>query len=630
MPEGSADRAILVPWLWDVLAAGIVVGGATLLQRGEAPWVLPPRYYGELWAMAASHLAIAVYLARLPRRGVRAAFPRILVSAAAVFLSAYLALVALRSIGNTGASRGLIATGFGISVLLATVRAVEHRRGRILVPLATLLGLALGVPVVRTVKRTGDATAEVVKVISTGLLTLEVRTQPGLTGPALGDGGAIVRLGSGYLVVTGRGTLFRMRHASSESPLLAERLSLPPPMDRSGYLADQPDSAAALRLRVTGMAIDTTVTPIRIYLAHEVWRHTEKCFALRVSSAAVTAAGVSTMPDRPWTTEFESQPCLPPTKGFDDIETGGRIALTADHALLLTTGDFGYDGVEVPDFPQDSASDYGKVFRRDPVTRRWQQFTRGHRNPQGLLVDRQGRIWETEHGPQGGDELNLLVAGRNYGWPLVTYGTQYGAHYWPPNPEGRDHGTFAEPAYAFMPSIGISNLIEISGTAFPEWEGDLMLSSLKDRSLWRTRLRDGHAIYVEQIFIGRRIRDLVQGANGEIEIWTDEGDMVTVMRSRQGSTPESAFEQCRGCHEAARIGTALAPTLKGAFGREVASLTDYSYSNALRHVGGRWSPERLDSFLRDPMGFAPGTRMSFGGVKDSDERRKVIEYLRKF
>ena len=254
----------------------------------------------------------------------------------------------------------------------------------------------------------------------------------------------------------------------------------------------------------------------------------------------------------------------------------------------------------------------------------------GNRNPQGLAVDHEGRIWETEHGPQGGDELNVLVRGHNYGWPIATYGTEYGGTFWPLALQAHDHGSFTEPAFAFVTSIGVSSLIEVQRSLFPEWRGDLLLSSLRTRSLWRIRRRGDHVLYVEPIPVGRRVRDLVESTDGRFVLWTDDGDLVTVGRPRPNASPEVAFGQCKPCHVPSIQGTAMGPYLRGAFERRVAGDRTYDYSAALRSLGGSWTAQRLDAFLQDPERYAPGTKMKFGGVADADERRNVIEYLRSY
>src|SRR5262249_46684398 len=142
-------------------------------------------------------------------------------------------------------------------------------------------------------------------------------------------------------------------------------------------------------------------------------------------------------PGLSWQTVFESSPCVavdipgqPPH--FAGIQIGGRLALLSERELLVTLGDNELDGLNSPiSAPHDPKSSYGKTVLIDLQDFSSQNFSIGHRNPEGLYADRSGAIWETEHGPQGGDELNLLQRGSNYGWPLETYGVEYGTHTWP-------------------------------------------------------------------------------------------------------------------------------------------------------------------------------------------------------
>ena len=156
---------------------------------------------------------------------------------------------------------------------------------------------------------------------------------------------------------------------------------------------------------------------------------------------------------------------------------------------------------------------YGKVIEIKRNDWSVKVFTRGHRNPQGLLVDGD-EIWETEHGPQGGDELNLLQYGKEYGWPNETYGTDYGQKTFKFNKKTGVHSIKKRPIYAWIPSIGISNLMKMSGNAFPAWKGDLMVASLSGLgngySLFRVRIREGSAVMVERFRTGKDRRDLLE------------------------------------------------------------------------------------------------------------------------
>ncbi len=146
------------------------------------------------------------------------------------------------------------------------------------------------------------------------------------------------------------------------------------------------------------------------------------------------------------------------------------------------------------------------------------------RNPQGLYIDENNNIWETEHGPQGGDELNLIKQNRNYGWPFVTYGTHYDTYIWPPSKEQGRHDGYERPIHAWTPSIAISNLIQIK-TRPQQWDEDFLVASF-GAGLFRLRIREGRVILAEPINIDARIRDLEQMNDGTVVLWTDEADYI--------------------------------------------------------------------------------------------------------
>jgi glucose/arabinose dehydrogenase len=153
-------------------------------------------------------------------------------------------------------------------------------------------------------------------------------------------------------------------------------------------------------------------------------------------------------------------------------------------------------------------------------------YSYGHRNPQGLALHPEtGRVWLHEHGPRGGDEINLIAAGANYGWPLVTFGREYhgptiGVE--PPEPG------FASPLHHWTPSIAPSGMAFYAGEAFPAWRGDLFVGALVHRHLQRLRFRDGQVVAQEKLLTERgwRIRDVRAGPDGYLYVLTDAGNGV--------------------------------------------------------------------------------------------------------
>lgn len=145
-------------------------------------------------------------------------------------------------------------------------------------------------------------------------------------------------------------------------------------------------------------------------------------------------------------------------------------------------------------------------------------WTLGHRNPYGLAFAPDGRLWETEMGPRGGDELNLILPGRNYGWPLVSEGKNYNGVPIPPHSSRPD---FMPPKLFWVPSISPTSLLFYSGSLFPQWKGDALIGSLSGRALLRVRIRGDTATPVEQWDMGNRIRFVGQGPDGAVYLLED-------------------------------------------------------------------------------------------------------------
>lgn len=218
---------------------------------------------------------------------------------------------------------------------------------------------------------------------------------------------------------------------------------------------------------------------------------------------------------------------------------GGRMAFLPDGTLLLTTG----DGFNYREAAQDTGSGLGKVLRMtddgrpapgNPVPEAPYVWSYGHRNPQGLAVAADGTVWLHEHGPRGGDELNRIVAGANYGWPAVTYGIDYSGAIISPHTALPG---MTQPEHYWVPSIAPSGLAVYAGDMFPEWRGDLFVGALVDHEVRRLTVRDGAVGAEEALFteLAVRIRDVRVGPEGALYIVTNgaPGEVVRVVR-RQG------------------------------------------------------------------------------------------------
>ena len=340
-----------------------------------------------------------------------------------------------------------------------------------------------------------------------------------------------------------------------------------------------------------------------------------------------------------WELVFESTP-LPPHKDYFANGAGGR--LVADkNSVYLTIGDYNQDGVFIPmkpPFPaQVKSSDFGSIIKLDILTGTRETISYGHRNPQGIMISEKGELISTEHGPRGGDELNLIKPGRNYGWPDVSFGMDYPTYSWPFNGTQGRHKGFEAPIFSWVPSIATSNLIEVRGFN-DRWDNDLLVASLKASSLFRIRRNGARVVYAEPIWIGQRIRDLAQMKNGTIVLWTDQTQLLFLsVDDAQLSANQFAGIQsvsiklgtCLKCHHLGPTNPAHpAPSLSNLLNRPVASDKGFkTYSSALKNLGGDWTRKRLTQFLMNPSEFAPGTLMAIEPMTDLRKIRKLIDEL---
>ncbi len=212
---------------------------------------------------------------------------------------------------------------------------------------------------------------------------------------------------------------------------------------------------------------------------------------------------------------------------------GSRLVFARDGTLFVTQG----DRFSHRDGAQDLSVGFGKIVRINPdgsVPRdnpfvgragvRPEIWSYGHRNIQSAaLHPRTGQLWTVEHGARGGDELNRPEAGKNYGWPVITYGVDYsGARIG----EGTSKPGMEQPLYYWDPVIAPSGMIFYTGDAFSDWQGSILIGSLRPGLLVRLTLEDGGVTREERYLgdLGERIRDVRQGPDGLLYLLTDSGD----------------------------------------------------------------------------------------------------------
>ena len=228
---------------------------------------------------------------------------------------------------------------------------------------------------------------------------------------------------------------------------------------------------------------------------------------------------------------FEAKPAVKQAHHY-----GSKIVFDKKGYVYFTMGDRGEQ-----DNAQLLSNHRGKVFRLHddgsvPKTNPFVRiegalpeiFSYGHRNPQGLAIHPEtDELWETEHGPKGGDELNLVQAGRNYGWPEITYGINYNGTI---ITEETVREGLQQPVMYWLPSIGPCGLTFVSSDRYPKWKGDLLAGSLAFRYIERVDLEAGRVIHKEKLLEGLgRIRDISEGRDGYLYVAV-EGNPGMIVR----------------------------------------------------------------------------------------------------
>ena len=393
-------------------------------------------------------------------------------------------------------------------------------------------------------------------------------------------------------------------------------------------------------------------------------RFAGSCFEFVVSRISLEANDNAVRPLSGWHDVWAAKPCVPlKSRGerFVGIQSGGRMVRYGNETILVSVGDHELDGFYSDQaVAMDPAWDLGKLIEVNIRTGASRHFAVGLRNPQGLVIAPDGRIWETEHGPQGGDEINLMIDGQNYGWPIVTYGMAYGypPRNWPANPKAGSHDGYTRPRFAFVPSIGIGALIVPDPQEFPNWEGSLLLCSLRANTLYVLKTEGDDIVYAEPIpLVGYRLRDIAKLPNGRLAILADGGSILLVrnaeahrneeievsgLSSLPHPTPDESLRiltgtaeergrryflaSCASCHSlAGEIG--IGPPLNGIVGRHFAAIPGFAYSTALKAQNGIWTRDLIISFLLNPKGIVPGTSMPTTGIY-LDQAADIVTYLK--
>ena len=228
-------------------------------------------------------------------------------------------------------------------------------------------------------------------------------------------------------------------------------------------------------------------------------------------------------------------------KATPDYDTGqhfgSRIVFDNDGYLYFSIGDRGKRDLN----PQDNTRDCGKIYRlkddgkiptdnpfADNPTAKKAIYSYGHRNPQGLAIHpKTGKIWEHEHGPKGGDEINIIESGKNYGWPVISYGINYDGTKFT---DKTSQQGMEQPIHYWVPSIAPSGMAFVTSNIYPDWKGNLLVGSLKFQYLNRCVLDQNKVVHEEKLLEGiGRVRSIEQGPDGYIYVGVENLGIVKII-----------------------------------------------------------------------------------------------------
>ncbi len=398
-------------------------------------------------------------------------------------------------------------------------------------------------------------------------------------------------------------------------------------------------------VNVLDVDVYETLEGLKVYLSLTYWDHEKACRSLKVIASYLgKKESLDKLTDSSyWSDLFSLSDCFSFSNSrvspFRSPNVGGVLKAT-DQGVVLGVGDFHLDGVNNATEVSTNRSHYlGTIVLIDPESGEASIVSSGHRDPRGISADAGGQIYEVEHGPQGGDEFNRVVTGNHYGWPFETYGTQYNENFWPHTTLPTQGDKFVKPMFAWQPSINPSNFLFIQ-EYFTHWQGDALIPTLTNK-LVRMRIDDSRVQFVEEIDIGRAIRDITQTSAGQLVAWDGLNSLTFISIAEPSAAKAGAaylenlpklgratLQGCSICHSLdSTISGDNAPTLRNIYNRKIAA-SDFSYySGALKLKGGIWNEKSLRRFLKEPQDFAPGTIMPKQRLTD-EQIDSVIDFFK--
>lgn len=319
-------------------------------------------------------------------------------------------------------------------------------------------------------------------------------------------GPALAVLADGTVILGGGsrgGSLFLWREGRSRIQL-------------AGNLMAPQERRQDARFAITDIAVlQENATEVDLLVSFPRLRN-NRCVEVVVHRATLNRSNERITKREQW---FRSEPCVPVSAVQ---HAAGRMEVINSRSAYLTVGDLGYEAIDL----RAQRGNLGSIVR---ITRaRTTTISTGHRNPQGIVLVDGTTLLASEHGPRGGDEINVIEPGRDYGWPFVTYGEPYSSgDYVIPRRTGTHEG-YPEPIAVWTPSIAPTELVQLPAAGYGRFNGGLVMGTLRQQALVFLRF-DGQRISERrEVSIGARIRDLGLLPDGRLIATTDDGRLLLI------------------------------------------------------------------------------------------------------
>lgn len=275
------------------------------------------------------------------------------------------------------------------------------------------------------------------------------------------------------------------------------------------------------RFAITDIAVlSESVASAKLLISYPRFSTDRSCVEIAVDQLAYNRKSQKIKFVSTW---FISKPCVP----ISAVQhAAGRFAVIDKSSVYLTIGDLGYSEID----NRSKRGDLGSIFKVSAKSS--VRISQGHRNPQGIVLFDNQTLMAAEHGPRGGDELNVIQEGGDYGWPFVSYGQPYGSgDYVRPGTTG-SHSGYIEPIEYWVPSIAPTELVQLPSQGWGDWGRALVLGTLREEVLVFIKISEKFEVIESvRVDIGERIRDLEILRNGSLIATTDSGKLITVANS---------------------------------------------------------------------------------------------------